>query len=73
MPNTRIAEAIYAFKSYATTKECTDVALEVVKKWEFLQNKNGWVNDFYIIYHYYFNKRFLLPNSLFTYLHLLIV
>ena len=44
---TTIAEAMFRFKSYPTREEYQHVAMQIIKKWEFLGRQTGHVS-FYI-------------------------
>lgn len=41
---TTIAEAIYRYKNYPTREEYNHVALQMVKRWTFLEMRNGHVS-----------------------------
>ena len=42
---TTIAQAVYRFKSYPTADEYRHIAQQIVKKWKFLEAKNGHVSS----------------------------
>ena len=41
---TTIAEAMFRFKSYPTREEYQHVAMQIIKKWEFLGRQTGHVS-----------------------------
>ena len=43
---TAIAESIYAYKKNPTKEEYDHVALQIIKKWSFLGDKNGHVRNY---------------------------
>ena len=42
---TTIAQAVFRFKSYPTADEYRHIALQIVRRWKFLDTKNGHVSS----------------------------